>query len=144
MIQRGEDLRLALESRHAVRILREGGGQYFDRDFAAELRVGGPVHFTHAARSELAGNPIMSYALADHFAQGLRLSSSRSFSDRACRRKDFNRTLIFANDRSYPTEPHRAATTIADWRTLTRRHPTGSGKLEYSECDSISRVRRRS
>ncbi len=70
MIQGGEHLRLTLESRHAVAILREGGRHYLDRDFAAELRVGGAVHFTHAARSELAGNPIMSYALADHFRSG--------------------------------------------------------------------------
>ena len=56
MIQRGEQLCLALETRQAIRVERERLGQHLDRDLASERRVAGAIHLTHAARPEKAGD----------------------------------------------------------------------------------------
>ena len=45
-------LRLALEAREALGVLRERGGQRLDRDVAPEPRVAGAIHLAHAARAE--------------------------------------------------------------------------------------------
>ena len=52
MIQRGEDLRFALEPREPVRVGRERLGQDLDGDVAIELRVARPIHFAHPAGAE--------------------------------------------------------------------------------------------
>ena len=52
VIEGGEDLRLTLEARDALGIAREGLGQRFDGDVAAEARVPGAVDLTHAAGPE--------------------------------------------------------------------------------------------
>jgi hypothetical protein len=52
MVQRGEDLRLALEAREAVGVVRKGRGQDLQRDVAMELGVAGMVHLTHATGAE--------------------------------------------------------------------------------------------
>jgi hypothetical protein len=52
MIQGGENLRLASESREAIGIDGELVGHHFDRDVAIELRVARAKHFAHAARSD--------------------------------------------------------------------------------------------
>src|SRR5262249_13767594 len=52
VVQRGEQLRLALESRHAICF---GDGyvvKYLDGDVAAQLRVARAIHFAHAAGSD--------------------------------------------------------------------------------------------
>jgi hypothetical protein len=54
MIQRGERPRFAVESGEAVGIVCERGGQHLDRDRAPRLRIGGPIHLTHAAGADLA------------------------------------------------------------------------------------------
>ena len=52
MIQRRDRLRLPLEPREHVRVLREGFGQDFDGDVAAQLRVPRPVHLSHSPGAE--------------------------------------------------------------------------------------------
>jgi hypothetical protein len=49
MIERRQDLCLALKSHHALGIMRESGGQDFDRYVTIELGVSGAVHLSHAA-----------------------------------------------------------------------------------------------
>src|SRR5215510_14575848 len=49
MIQRGEELRLALEPRQKIRIEREGCRQDFQRDISIESGVTSSIHLTHAA-----------------------------------------------------------------------------------------------
>ena len=56
MIERREQLRLALESRDAIRIAGEEGGEDLDRDVAAQARVARPIHFAHAARADGGNN----------------------------------------------------------------------------------------
>ena len=52
MIQRRQELRLALEAREAVRIGGEELGQDFQRDVAIEPRVARAIHLAHAARAD--------------------------------------------------------------------------------------------
>jgi len=54
MIQRGEQLRFALEARAARGLVSGNRRNDFDRDVAAETRVARPVHLAHAARPERA------------------------------------------------------------------------------------------
>ena len=49
MIERGEDLRFALEAREAIGIVGEGLGQDLDRDVAIELRIARAIDLAHAA-----------------------------------------------------------------------------------------------
>jgi hypothetical protein len=53
MVERGEDLRFAVESSQALRIGRDRFGQHFDGDVAIELLVAGAIHLAHSARAEL-------------------------------------------------------------------------------------------
>ena len=50
--QRGDGLRLALEARQRVGVLRAVGRQDLDRHLAPEPRVPRPVHLSHPARAE--------------------------------------------------------------------------------------------
>ena len=52
VVQRRQDLRLALEPRQPLRVLRHRLRQHLDRDVAVELRVPRPVHLSHPARAE--------------------------------------------------------------------------------------------
>ena len=52
MIQRGEDLRLPLESRRIVRVLRELRGQDLHRHIAIEPRIVRAVHLSHSAGAQ--------------------------------------------------------------------------------------------
>jgi hypothetical protein len=52
MIQRREDLRLAVEARQPVSIVDERIGKHFQRDIAMQLRVAGTEYLTHAALAE--------------------------------------------------------------------------------------------
>jgi hypothetical protein len=52
MIERRKNLSFAVESRQAFSILCERFWQYFDRDFAIQLRVARSVDLTHPARAE--------------------------------------------------------------------------------------------
>ena len=52
MVERRQQTGFALESGHAVDIVRQGGGQYFDGHVAPEPRIASPVHLSHAARAD--------------------------------------------------------------------------------------------
>jgi hypothetical protein len=58
VIQRGEHLRFALETRHALGVCGEALRQDFERDVATQLRVARPIHLAHAARAERGENLI--------------------------------------------------------------------------------------
>jgi hypothetical protein len=60
MIQRSEQLRLAFESRHTLRVRGKRGWQHLDRDVAAEAGIGSAIDFAHpasqrAGKGEVAG-----------------------------------------------------------------------------------------
>ena len=52
MVQRGEHLSLALESRHAVRIALKRFRQYFERHIPLQPGVSGAIHLSHAAGAD--------------------------------------------------------------------------------------------
>src|SRR5438093_572334 len=64
MIQRGEELHFAFESRDALRVADEGLGQDLDRDLARKLRVARAIDFAHAAGAERRENLVGAEATA--------------------------------------------------------------------------------
>jgi len=52
MIERGEQLGLALKSDDAIRIARHLGGQHLARDRPLQVAVGRATHLTHAAGTD--------------------------------------------------------------------------------------------
>ena len=58
MVERGEDLRFALEAGQAIGIVGEGIGQDFQGDIAIELGVARAIDLAHAARTESGENLI--------------------------------------------------------------------------------------
>ncbi len=64
VIQRREQLRLALEARQPLRILGEGGGQDLDRHLAVERRVDRPPDDTHPALADLVDDAVVQQGLA--------------------------------------------------------------------------------
>ena len=66
MTERGEHLRLAVEARHAVFVVREVLGQQLQRHVAMQARVGRAEHLSHAASPELAGDAIVRKCLTNH------------------------------------------------------------------------------
>ena len=64
MVQRREQLRLALEARESLGVAREERGQNLDRDVATELGVARPVDFAHAAGAEPGDDRVGSELLA--------------------------------------------------------------------------------
>ena len=66
MAERGQHLRLAVEARHAVLVVREVLGQQLQRDVAVQARVGRAEHLSHAASPELAGDAIVREGLTNH------------------------------------------------------------------------------
>jgi hypothetical protein len=52
MVQSSQDLRLALETRHALLVSRKCFGQNFCGDTALEPRIRCAIHLTHAAGAE--------------------------------------------------------------------------------------------
>jgi hypothetical protein len=68
MIERGQDLRLALESRHAFGVTSKGLGEDLERHLPPELGVLGAVDLAHTAFAELARDFEMRKAFPDHSA----------------------------------------------------------------------------
>ena len=62
VIERGEQLRFALEPRQAVRIECEQLGQDLQGDFAIQLRVAGAVHLAHGARTKWGDDFVGTYS----------------------------------------------------------------------------------
>src|SRR5262245_3225602 len=60
--------RFLLESRHAIRVSREVGGEYFQSQLAAQPRVFGQIDLTHPARAEFVEDAIMGDRSRDHFS----------------------------------------------------------------------------
>jgi hypothetical protein len=58
MVQRRQQLRLALEARQPIRMPRERDGQNLDRDLSAEIGVRCTVDFPHPARTNQRGDVI--------------------------------------------------------------------------------------
>ena len=52
MIERRQQLRLAAEPHQPIRIVRDGWQQDLDRDITIQLRIVGPIHLAHPARSK--------------------------------------------------------------------------------------------
>jgi hypothetical protein len=52
MVERGQHLRLALESGEAIPIEREGLGDNLQRDVASELGIARALHLAHTASPE--------------------------------------------------------------------------------------------
>jgi hypothetical protein len=52
VIERRQQLGLALEASHALRIMCHGRKKHFQSNFAFENGVPGAVYLTHAARTE--------------------------------------------------------------------------------------------
>jgi len=52
VVERGENLRLALEARDAFGVGGKSFGEDLDGDLAPELRVSGAIDLTHAARAQ--------------------------------------------------------------------------------------------
>jgi hypothetical protein len=65
MLERGQDLRFALESREPFSVGREELGQDLQRDVAAETRIARAIHLTHAAGAKRAGDLIRTETRAD-------------------------------------------------------------------------------
>ena len=60
------DLRLTPETRKPFGIGSECGRKKFDRDAAAQLRIGGLIHLSHSARSQVAGDFVVCEFGSDH------------------------------------------------------------------------------
>ena len=58
MIQRGKHLRLALEPRKTIDVVRKSRRKDFDGDVAPKLRIAGAIDLTHAACAQRADDLI--------------------------------------------------------------------------------------
>ena len=65
VVERGEQVRLALEAREPVFVPRQLGRQHLDRDLAAEVAVGRSIDLAHAAGAERGRDPVVRQRLAD-------------------------------------------------------------------------------
>ena len=66
MIERGQETRLPLEPRAAIRVVGEFLRQDFDRDVAFEPRIARAIHLTHAAGAEVRVDAVRAELPADH------------------------------------------------------------------------------
>jgi hypothetical protein len=70
VVQRGEQLRFALETREAIAVPRERARQRFDGHVAAELGVARAVDLAHAARAKRTGDFVGAETGAGHQRHG--------------------------------------------------------------------------
>ena len=52
VVERREHLGFAVKPRQAVRIVRDGSEQYFDRDVPIEFRIAGAIHLSHSSYAQ--------------------------------------------------------------------------------------------
>src|SRR5262245_28085846 len=90
MRQRRDDFGFALEPRAAIRIVRESGWQYLDRDVAIESRVARAIDLAHPAFAELGHHVVRTDGFPDH-RRGESYSPVRK--DLSRRRKRLNGNL---------------------------------------------------
>ena len=69
MIERGEHLRFAGESRDAIRVVRKAVGQDLERNVATELRIAGAIHCSHSAFAQFRSDAIRAQDLAELHGQ---------------------------------------------------------------------------
>ena len=144
VVERGEQLRLALEAGEALGVLRHLERQHLDRDVATEGRVGGAVDLAHPAGPEGRGDPVVRQRLAD---QGASRRGTNAFS---CSGNVGVQSapaecggLYAAGRRPGPTgqrEPLRHGTrrrSQPDWRVrrVTERHLRSMLKASHSRVD---------
>jgi hypothetical protein len=84
VIQRREEVGLALEAGEALGVLRDLGGEDLDGHVAAERRVGRPVDFSHAASPDGGRDPVVGQRLADQHTSRLAAGSGLPPQGRAC------------------------------------------------------------
>ena len=77
MVQRRENLRLALEARDPFMILRERRGKHLDRNVTIELAVAGAIRLTHPAGAEGRDDFVRSETCARTEVQGCGATLSR-------------------------------------------------------------------
>ena len=70
VVERGGGSRLLLEAAQSARVLREGRREDLDGDVAPEPRVARPVHLSHAARADAAGDLVGTELLVGAQARG--------------------------------------------------------------------------
>src|SRR5438034_11272606 len=93
MVQRRQELRLALESDHALGVPSVDLREHLQRDVAVQTGVSGTVDLAHPARPELLDDAIVGDGLADHEPSPMR--RSRSWKRGSPRRlSDCGETLI--------------------------------------------------
>jgi hypothetical protein len=85
VVERGERLRLALEAREPVGIASHLRREHLERHVAPELRVGGAIHFAHAARANRRGDLIVGEGAADQRGTALPLREGRVAMDGGAR-----------------------------------------------------------
>src|SRR5262245_15712312 len=66
MIQRRQHAGFALESCYAFAVVTEGFRKKLDGNTAAQLRVNGLIHLSHAARTQMARDLVMCELGSDH------------------------------------------------------------------------------
>ncbi len=59
MVESGQELRFPLEAVEPFRISGHFGREYLDRDFTAEVGVGGAIDGTHPTGPDRRGDPVM-------------------------------------------------------------------------------------
>ncbi len=78
MVERGDRLRLALETLAALVVLREAGGEDLDRDAAVEAGVLPPPHLAHPAGADRGGELVRPEPRAGLGGHGLAKYSARA------------------------------------------------------------------
>src|SRR5262249_20066851 len=105
MIQRGQNLRFAFESRQTLRVLRQPIRQGFDRHVPAEFGIAAAVDFAHTARSD---------AVQDF--NRTKLCSTRQRHDVASNYfNEFNSTMIRAGVGRFKFGPRAPLAPAAIW-----------------------------
>ena len=66
VVERGEQVRLALETREALGILRDCVGKDLDGYVTTEVLIRGAIDLSHPAFADLGGDPVVGKAGADH------------------------------------------------------------------------------
>ena len=71
MIERGEDLRFALEARQAIRVSCQRRREDLDSDLTLQRRVRGPIDFPHPTHAEQRGDFVDAEAGAGREGQAM-------------------------------------------------------------------------
>ena len=78
VVERGEQVGLALEASEPLGISRHLGRQHLDRHVAIQVGVGGAIHLAHAPRAERGSDAVIGESLADHACQSRKGFTART------------------------------------------------------------------